>query len=121
MKVSDPTQVTPEHVAAHAFAIAERHDIDLTEVVVYGSVAADTNTTDSDTDVVLVSPDFAGVDYYARGHHFQWEWDRERYGSPDIVPVTPAELRERAADSADIVGEALETGERFSTSPTASA
>jgi predicted nucleotidyltransferase len=121
MNVGDPKRVTPERVAAHAFAIAERHGIDLTQVVVYGSIATSTNTTESDVDVVLVSPDFMGVDYYARGHHFQWEWDRERYGTPDIIPVTPGEFHERAEDPTDIVSEALDTGERFSTSPTSSA
>jgi predicted nucleotidyltransferase len=112
--------VTPERVAAHAFAIAERHDIDLTQVVVYGSVAADTNTTESDTDIIVVSPDFGGVDYYARSHHFQWEWDRERFGTPDIIPVTPSEFRERTADPTDIVSKALDTGEQFSRPPIAS-
>lgn len=118
MKVADPSRVTPERVATHAFAIADRHDIDLALVVVYGSVATDRNTTESDVDVVLVSPDFAGVDYYARSHHFQWDWDRERYGTPDIVPLTPDEFRERSTDQTDVVSEAVDTGEQFSSPPT---
>jgi predicted nucleotidyltransferase len=120
MKVDDPTRVTSKRVAAHAYDIAQRHGIDLAQVVVYGSVATDENTSESDADVVVVSPDFTGIDYYARAHYFQWEWDRERYGTPDIVPVTPSEFRERADDSADIVSEALDTGKQFSTPPTAS-
>lgn len=121
MKVANPTRVTPKRVAAHAYAIADRHGIDLTQVIVYGSVATDKNTTESDVDIVVVSPDFRGIDYYARAHDFQWEWDRERYGTPDIIPLTPNELRERAEDSTDIVSEAIETGERFSAPPKTSA
>lgn len=121
MKVANPSRVTPKRVAAHAYAVAERAGIDLAKVVVYGSVATDKNTTDSDADIVVVSPDFRGVDYYARAHHFQWEWDRERYGTPDIIPVTPSEFRERAEDSTDIVSEALETGDQFSSPPISSA
>ena len=119
MKVADPTTVTPRRVASHAFDIAAEADLRLECLVVFGSVPRNENDTDSDVDIVLVSPDF-GPDYYARSHPFQWQWDRETFGTPDIIPLTPDEFDQRSDDSGDIVHEAVETGQQYTRADIAS-
>lgn len=90
--------------------IATAHDITITRMIVYGSQAGVDHTAESDIDIVLVSPDWEGEDYFARPLDFLIEWPHDDLPSPDIIPVTPTELDERAQDEYDIIQTAIETG-----------
>lgn len=100
---------SPDPVIDHVRTIAEAHGIELSKIVVYGSRARGDHTGESDIDLVLVSPDFEGVEFHARATDFYWEWGPD-LPSPDLIPVTPDEFAERAANPTDIVHEAVETG-----------
>lgn len=104
MSVRDPAAVI-----VHAYAVADDVDLDLTNVIVFGSVARGDATDDSDVDLILVSPDFEGTEFHERAVEFDWEWDRE-YGTPDITPVTPDEFTERRNADNDVIATAVEEG-----------
>ena len=72
-------------VAAHVRSIADSHGFEVAELIVYGSVARGDHTADSDVDVIIVSPDFAGTDFYARAAEFRFDWDTEEHPIPDLI------------------------------------
>ena len=90
--------------------IATEHDITIVQIIIYGSQAREDHTAESDIDIVLVSPDWEGEDYFARPLDFLIEWPHDDLPSPDIIPVTPLELEERVKDEHDIIRTAIETG-----------
>lgn len=99
-----------QRTSAAARLIARAHELTLSQIVVYGSHAAETADERSDIDLVLVSPDWEGVDYYARPEPFLIDWPRDELPTPDIIPVTPAEFTQRSQNETDIVRTAVETG-----------
>lgn len=99
-----------QRTSAAARSIARAHDLTLNQIIVYGSHADATADERSDIDLVLVSPDWEGVDYYARPEPFLIDWPRETLPTPDIIPVTPAEFAQRSHTETDIVQTAVETG-----------
>lgn len=100
----------PARAGTAARAIAAAHDITLEQVIVYGSYAQKEATERSDIDIVLVSPDWEGVNYYTRPEAFLLDWPREDLPTPDIIPLTPEEFDRRAHSDTDIVRTAVETG-----------
>lgn len=99
-----------QRTSAAARSIARSHDLTLDRIIVYGSHVDATADERSDIDLVLVSPDWEGVDYYARPEPFLIEWPRDELPTPDIIPVTPAEFKQRSQEDTDIVQTAVETG-----------
>jgi len=100
-------------VAAHVRSIADSHGFEVAELIVYGSVARGDHTADSDVDVIIVSPDFAGTDFYARAADFRFDWDTEEHPIPDLIPLTPAEFRKRTSREHDVVSVAVREGINF--------
>lgn len=94
--------------AAHSIAAA--HEIRLDQIIVYGSYARGEAGKRSDIDLVLVSPDWEDVDYYARPEAFLLDWPRDELLTPDIIPLTPEEFARRSQSETDIVQTAAETG-----------
>jgi predicted nucleotidyltransferase len=90
--------------------IAGKHGYEIDRIIVYGSQARQDHTTESDIDLVIVSSTFGGIEYYARPHHFLWEWPRDELPKPDIVPLTPAEFEKRSRSDTDIVHTAASEG-----------
>lgn len=101
---------TIERAGEAARSIATSHDITLELVIVYGSHARGDAGDRSDIDLVLVSPDWESVDYYARPEAFLIEWPRDELPTPDIIPLTPEEFVRRSRSTTDIVHTAAETG-----------
>lgn len=48
----------------------------------------------SDTDMLVVSPDFEGAPGARRGRPYRDRWECEQFGSVDFVEYTPAEYDE---------------------------
>lgn len=109
-RVEDGNDHVIQQAGEAARKIAADHGLTLHEVLVYGSYAQETADESSDIDLVLVSPDWEGVDYYARPEPFLLEWPRDELPTPDIIPLTPSEFERRANEPADIVQTAVETG-----------
>jgi predicted nucleotidyltransferase len=99
-----------ERTSEIARSIARAHNLTLARIIVYGSHAHGEATERSDIDLILVSPDWEDIDYYARPEPFLIEWPRDELPTPDIVPVTPAEFAQRSQNETDIVRTAVETG-----------
>ena len=91
-------------------AIAARNGIEIERIVVYGSQVREDHRRDSDLDLVLVSSDWEGVNYYARPERFNIEWPYDDLPSVDVVPLTPTEFERRSREEHDVVRTAVETG-----------
>jgi len=100
---------TIDAIAEQVDSIAAEHGCEIRRLIVFGSYADGTAAENSDVDLVLVSPDFEGVDFYARTEEFYWYWD-PNLPKIDLIPLTPAEFDDRSEDPSDIVHEAVETG-----------
>jgi predicted nucleotidyltransferase len=89
-----------EPIVDHLRAVLDEADVRVTRAVLFGSVARGEHDETSDTDVLVVSPDFEGIPGARRGRPLRDRWDYERYGSVDFVEYTPAEYdgRRRRVD-----------------------
>lgn len=91
-----------ESTVAHVRAVLSDADVRVVRAVLFGSVARDEHGRTSDTDVLVVSPDFEGVPGARRGRPFRDRWDYERYGSVDFVEYTPAEYEARRQKNSSV-------------------
>lgn len=89
---------------------AEKADVSLDRVVVFGSRARDDYREESDVDVLLVSEDFEGVRNYRRSKLFFRYWDYENLPDPEFVCLTPEEFESGREAEAHIVRTAVEEG-----------
>jgi predicted nucleotidyltransferase len=99
--------------AEHVRSIADSHNYEVEKLMVYGSVARGDHTADSDVDLIIVSPDFADTDFYAQAAEFLFDWDTQEHTIPDLIPLTPAEFRERTSRDSDVVSVAVREGIHF--------
>lgn len=99
-----------DDIANHVRSIAERNDLTIEKVIIYGSVVRGDETSESDVDLVVISADFEGVDYYARAGDLQWEWATDRYPIPDIIALTPEEFDQQKEQEGDVVQVASQQG-----------
>jgi predicted nucleotidyltransferase len=79
--------------------IAGLLDIGLTLGVVFGSRARDDFTTESDVDILLVSPDFEGVAFAERSQYLYLQWPYESLPAPEFLCFTPDEFERRRESS----------------------
>ena len=101
---------TIEHVRRSVRAAAERGGYALTELVVFGSRARADYREESDVDVLIVSPDFAGIPYYKRPKQFYREWPYDELPDPEFICLTPAEFDRTREKRPHIVRSAVEEG-----------
>ena len=99
---------TIERVTETLLETAERIDVTLEGVIVFGSRAREDYRPESDVDVLLVSPDFEGVSAYKRPKLFYRYWDYDELPDPEFVCLTPEEFEERKRPH--IVRTAVEEG-----------
>lgn len=90
--------------------IADEHDIGIDELIVFGSRTRDDYREQSDIDIVVVSPDFAEVNWYRRPKPFLLGWDYDELPVPEILCYTPAEFAEKKERKPHIVRTAVEDG-----------
>ncbi len=82
-------------------------DIDLEKVILFGSRAVEEAHEDSDVDLIIVSKNFRGRDYFERASMMYDYWDSEL--PVDFLCYTPEEF-EKLENQASIVREATRTG-----------
>jgi predicted nucleotidyltransferase len=90
--------------------IARQHEYAIERIVVFGSWATGEGTATSDVDIVIVSPDWEGIEFYERPRAFVIEWPREELPTPDIHPLTPEEFEDRSQTTGEIIRTAIEDG-----------
>jgi predicted nucleotidyltransferase len=79
--------------ALRRFAEALRAEIGATDVFLFGSRARGEERADSDYDLIVVSPRFAGVPSRQRARGLREVWERVGgYGSMDLICMTPEEF-----------------------------
>lgn len=103
---------TIEEVKDLLYRAAEKHDIRLQEIVVFGSRAGEDYRERSDVDLLIVSPDFEGVAWNKRPREFYREWDYDKLPEPEFICLTPEEFEEQKKIEANIVKDAVEKGVR---------
>jgi predicted nucleotidyltransferase len=81
----------------------------LERVILFGSRARGDARPDSDWDVVIVSPDFAGIKFRERMRRLYKYWDYAKYHALEPLPYTPEEF-EKKANQISIVREAVREG-----------
>lgn len=98
-------------VCEHLEETIESAGIEVELGIVFGSRVRNDAASMSDTDVLLVSPEFAGVPGYRRPAPILERWDHARYGAVDVLCYTPAEFREfRERDESTLPDRALAEG-----------
>ncbi len=50
-------------------------DFEIKEIILFGSRASGTEKEDSDIDLIIVSPDFEGMNFFERGANMYDYWD----------------------------------------------
>lgn len=85
-------------------------DITLESVYLFGSKAEGTATEESDTDLLVVSEEFNGIEIPLRSEGFRENWSYEEYGMLDILCYTPSEFEERREKGVSPIREAVEEG-----------
>lgn len=82
-------------------------DFRVEQVILFGSQTEGTATADSDIDLIIVSPDFWGMNAIARAARMYDYWTTER--AVDFLCYTPEEF-ERLKGRVSIVREAVRDG-----------
>jgi len=90
--------------------ISQRNEIKLDEIIVFGSRTREDYREDSDVDILLVSQDFAGVNWYQRPQPFHLEWNYDKLPAPEILCYTPEEFETRRKKKPNIVRTAAKKG-----------
>ncbi len=90
--------------------VAEKHGLDLKEVIVFGSRARGDYGGGSDVDILIVSDDFKGEAWNKRPGHFYEEWDYDELPDPEFICLTPEEFDEKKRRKPNIVRTAVEEG-----------
>lgn len=90
--------------------IAGEEGIEIDKLIVFGSRARGDYQESSDVDILLVSEDFEGVNWYKRPKNFFLDWDYDNLPTPEILCYTPAEFKEKKTKKGSIVKTAHEEG-----------
>jgi len=69
-------------------------DVSVSRALLYGSVARGDHGTDSDVDILVVSPEFDDVAGARRGRPFRDAWNYDSFGAVDFLTYTPDEYEE---------------------------
>ena len=101
---------TVRKVKEKIFQIAEESQLDIEQLIIFGSRAREDYTEDSDVDIVIVSEGFEGTEWYKRGQEFHFKWDYQEMPEPEIICLTPEEYRERSQKLGDVVRKASKEG-----------
>ncbi len=84
-----------------------KKDFSIREMILFGSRAKGKTGKDVDVDLILVSPEFKGLDFFQRGAKMYDYWD---FNYPvDFLCYTPEEFK-RLKNRVSIVKEALSYG-----------
>ena len=102
---------TVEKVKKEIEGIAEKNDISLERILVFGSRARDDYREDSDVDILLVSESFRQQPSARRSRELYLEWDYENLPEPEFICLTPEEFRKKK-DGRGVVGRAVDEGVR---------
>lgn len=101
---------TIEKVKKIVETVREKHQIDLEEVIVFGSRASEDYKIESDIDILIVSADFADLAWNKRPSPFYEEWDYGNLPVPEFICLTPEEFDEKKKKKPNIVRTAVQTG-----------
>ncbi|MGH9338831.1 MAG: nucleotidyltransferase domain-containing protein [Acidobacteriota bacterium] len=84
-----------------------RSDVRVDEIILFGSRVQGKTGRDTDVDLVIVSPDFEGMDFFQRGAKMYDHWDLDY--PVDFLCYTPEEF-DKLKKRTSMVSEAAKTG-----------
>ncbi|KXB01722.1 hypothetical protein AKJ44_02225 [candidate division MSBL1 archaeon SCGC-AAA261F17] len=85
-------------------------EIELDEVIIFGSRAREDYRSGSDIDILIVSQDFENVPKARRSREFYLKWGYEKFPEPEFICLTPQEFAEKKVKKPHIVRTAIEEG-----------
>jgi len=89
------TNVTLCEIKKHIKEMVENVDININKVIIFGSTARDERTSDSDTDLIILSEDYPEKQIYERVARFYKKWDSTEYGPVDFLCLKPEEWKKK--------------------------
>lgn len=95
-----------DDVIKHVQETLSKANVDVEKAIVFGSVARNDHTPESDVDVIVVSSDFDGVKGAIRGRPFRENWDYETYGAVDFIEYTPDEYDKNKTSNSMLINKA---------------
>jgi len=101
---------TVERVKDRLEDIAEKEEIEIEQVIVFGSRARDDYTEESDMDILVISRDFEGVNWFRRPKKFYLGWNYDELPRLELLCYTPEEFEEKRTRQGSIVKTAAEEG-----------
>ena len=101
---------TISRVRENLVETADQIDLELAEVIVFGSRARGDYRPESDVDVLIVSPDFEGMKAYKRPKQSYRGWDYDTLPDSEFICLTQSEFDERRQKQPHIVRTAVEEG-----------
>jgi len=101
---------TIERVKKTLVDASEKNEIELEEVIVFGSRAREDYRKDSDIDLLIVSSGFEGVQWNKRSRTFYLEWDYDEMPEPEFICLTPEEFEDKKDREPHIVNTAVAEG-----------
>lgn len=104
------TDITIEEIESHIEDMVENVDIKIDEVIIFGSTARGERTSESDTDLIIISDEYPEPKIYERVSRFYQEWDSKEYGPVEFLCLTPDEWNEKKNKTHSVYEEAEEEG-----------
>lgn len=101
---------TIERVTENLESTAEQIGLSFDELIIFGSRVREDYRSESDVDILMVSPDFEGVPAYRRPKQFYRHWDYDELPDPEFICLTPTEFEERRKKRPHIVRTAVTEG-----------
>ncbi len=92
------------------YETAEDNNIEIKELIIFGSRARDDYRQRSDIDLLIVSSDFEGVAWNKRPRAFYKARDYDELPEPEFICLTPERYEKQRNMEAHIVKNAFEEG-----------
>lgn len=91
---------------------AKKYELDLEEVIFFGSRSREDYRDRSDVDILIVSENFEGMAWNKRPGPFYEEWNYDEFPDPEFICLTPQEFNEKKKRKPNLVRTAVEEGVR---------
>lgn len=104
------TDITIEELESHIENMIENVEIDIAKVIIFGSTARGERTSESDTDLIIISDEYPESQIYERVSRFYQEWDSKNYGPVEFLCLTTKEWNKKKKKTHSVYEKAEEEG-----------
>ncbi len=104
---------TIEKVAILIEKTSEKYELNLREVIIFGSRVTPNYREKSDIDILIVSEDFSDMAWNKRPGSFYEEWNYDELPDPEFICLTPEEFDRKKKRKPDIARTAVKKGKKM--------